>query len=255
MSALFALDIDNTLIYSHRHPHPGWPCVEWIDGREQAYMSPRTIELCRELFRDARVALVTSRSVEQYRRLRLTCQPELAITANGADLLVRGVIDPVWRRETDALLEPWRGEIDRCYETLKDSERYMRCRIVDDAYLFVYCAEGIDPGAEALQIAEDTTLQVMASGKKLYLLPPRLNKGEAVKHLMARLGCGRCVAAGDSAMDLPMLRAADIAIAPKALQDALPAGARLCPPERVFSEYVLETALALSKDTSTLPGG
>ena len=203
-------------------------------------MSPRTVQLYRELCGEACVVLVTSRSIEQYKRLCLPVDAGLAVTANGANLLVNGIIDPAWRREVDTLLEPWRDELQRRFDELKTSAQYIRCRVVDGAYMFVYCADGVIPEVEARHIAESTTLDVMASGKKIYLLPPILNKGAAIKRLMAYLGCRRCIAAGDSAMDLPMLTAADVAIAPVALKDALPYSAMICPSGELFSEYVLK---------------
>ena len=245
---LFACDIDNTLIYSRKHPHSGWPCVEWIHGAEQAYMSPRTIALLAEVAERTALVPVTSRSVEQALRLKLPGGLPMAVTANGADLLVDGAPDPDWRRVTDARVAPWRGEITRLRDALGDSPRYIRCRVVDDAYLFVYCAGDVDPAAEAERLAEGTPLRVMASGKKIYLLPPPLDKGEAFDRLAARLGCPGTLAAGDSAMDLPMLLKADAAIAPAGLGPLLPEGAHICPEGALFSEYALETAAALAGD-------
>lgn len=242
---LFACDIDNTIIYSHRRAQPGWSCVEWLDGREQAYMSPGTIEHLAGIRPRLALALVTSRSIGQYRRLMLPVRPAMAVTANGADLHVGGDIDPAWRAETNALLEPWRAELERCFERLSASGRYGLCRAVDDAYAFVRCPDGELPEAEAARIAGDTALDVVASGRKIYLLPPPLNKGAALRRLMARTGRTVSLAAGDSDMDVSMLRAADVAIAPEALGPLLPQGAKLCPPDRLFSEFALETALEL----------
>ena len=244
---LFACDIDNTLIYSHRHPHPGWPCVERLGDREQAFMSPKTARLYGMLRERLSVALVTSRSVEQLRRLRLPGGLPVAVAANGADLLLDGEIDTAWRRETDRLVAPWRGELERLRVKLGGVERYDRCRVVDDAGLFILCGDGTEPRAEALSLARETALEAVASGRKLYLLPPPLNKGTALARLMKRLGFTRSVAAGDSAMDLPMLRAADIAIAPGELAEALSGETRACPPDRLFSEFALETALEISE--------
>lgn len=243
---LFACDIDNTLIYSRKQPHPGWPCVEWIHGAEQAYMSPRTIALLAEAAERTTLVPVTSRSVEQALRLKLPGGLPMAVTANGADLLVDGAPDPDWRRETDARVAPWLGEIGRLRDALAGSSRYIRCRVVDGAYLFVYCAGDVDPAAEAERLAEGTPLRVMASGKKIYLLPPPLDKGEALLRLAARLGCPGTIAAGDSAMDLPMLRQADAAIAPTGLGPLLPKGTYICPEGTLFSEHALETAAALA---------
>ena len=101
---LFACDIDNTLIYSHRHPHDGWPCVEWREGREQAYMSPASIALLAEVSARSVTVPVTSRAIAQYRRLALPVELGMVVTGNGADLLIGGAPDTDWRAETDALL-------------------------------------------------------------------------------------------------------------------------------------------------------
>ena len=47
------------------------------------------------------------------------------------------------------MLFPWRDEIVRCYDMLVKSDHYIRCRIVDDAYLFVYCEANTNPDIPA----------------------------------------------------------------------------------------------------------
>lgn len=242
---LFACDIDNTLIVSHRHPHDGWMCVEWLDGREQAFMSPRTLALLPGALAGTLPVLVTTRSAAQYARLRLPAGFDMALTANGADLVVNGVADPLWREQSQALIAPWRDELLRCYERLARERGAAVCRMVDDACLFLRF-DGDDPPLErADALAADTALNVAVAGRKIYLLPPPLDKGTAVGRLMRHEGIERCVAAGDGPMDLPMLRRADVAIAPEALQADLPRNARICPAGCVFSEYVLETLAEL----------
>lgn len=222
---VFACDLDNTLIVSKKHFHEGWPCVEWIHEKEQAYMSLRTAETLSRVCEAFAFVPVTSRSVEQYRRIHFPpgCEPSLAVCANGAVLLRTGKDgrlepDEDWERETRAAMAPWRAEMDRMEKTLSPDERFIRCRKVDEAYLFVYCAEGIPPEETAAEIREQTDLGVTASGKKIYLMPPFLHKGWALERLAAGRASGcRMLAAGDSAMDLPMLWAADYAIYPAAL--------------------------------------
>lgn len=242
----FLSDIDNTLIYSLRHPHEGWPCVERIHEKEQAYMSPATIGGLRALAGRTRFIPVTSRSKEQYARLHFPegCLPECAVTANGADLLIGGEADPAWRRETDEALEPWTGELDRMFESLSPSGDFIRCRMVDDAYLFVYCGRDVSPSATAESIAATTKLDVIASGKKIYLLPPPLNKGAALERLRARLDLSTIIAAGDSEMDIPMLARADRAIYPVDLPRL-----RCLTPQSgdIFPEFVVRTALTLTE--------
>lgn len=244
-NVLFACDLDNTIIYSRKHPHDGWPCVEWINGEEQAYASPKTISLLPEVMQRTLLVPVTSRSMEQYGRLRLPASFKMALTANGADLLLEGVPESGWRQETDAMLFPWRDEIVRCYDMLVKSDHYIRCRIVDDAYLFVYCEANTNPITEASSLQACTQLKVIAAGKKIYLLPPPLNKGTALARLLKRSAAKRCIAAGDGDMDIPMLQYADQAIILPWMTSLLHRGALICPRERVFSEFVFETILEL----------
>ena len=217
---LFACDIDNTLIYSRRHPHEGFHCVEWIHGEEQAYMSPGTIALLRRMSAGMLFVPVTSRSIAQYGRIRFPegCAPEWAVVANGAVLLHRGEMDRDWAQETGEILSPWRRELTRMHALLHADGRFIRCRIVDEAYVFLQCEDGVAAQVAAEALAEGTELEVVASGRKIYLLPPGIDKACAVRRLRERFDCGDLICAGDSEMDLPMLRLADCAILPEALR-------------------------------------
>ena len=226
---LFACDIDNTLVYSHRHPHEGWDCVEWLQGREQSYMSPETRQGLLRLSSRVTVVPVTSRTVGQYLRLKMPVPVGLALTANGADLLAEGCPDGAWRVQTDALIAPWRRELQRCRALLEDTEGFLNVAVADDAYLYAVCPDAPEAARRAEALESRTGLEVVASGRKLYLLPPPLNKGRAVRRLMQRMGYTALIAAGDSPMDLPMLREADVAIVPQALRALAPARARVCP--------------------------
>lgn len=218
---LFACDIDNTLIYSRRRPHEGFRCVEWIQGEEQAYMSPGTIALLRRRPAEMLFVPVTSRSIAQYGRIRFPdgCAPEWAVVANGAVLLHRREMDGDWAQRTGEILSPWRRELTRMHALLCADERFARCRIVDEAYVFIQCDDGVAAQAAAEALSEETELDVIAAGRKIYLLPPGIDKACAVQRLRERFDCGDLICAGDSNMDLPMLRIADCAIMPKALRE------------------------------------
>lgn len=246
-NCLFACDIDNTLIYSRKKPHDGFACVEWIHDEEQAYMSPETIRLMAQTLRNGLLVPVTSRSVEQYLRLRFpdACRPEWAVTTNGARLLHYGEPDPEWHRETLQVTEPCQDELHRLLERYSADERFIRCRIVDDAYLFVYCGRETSASGVVQELEQSTDLSVMPAGKKIYLMPPGLDKAAAVQRLSRRFDAARTISAGDSEMDLPMLSAADRAIMPEALYGQWNGNDKVsvCPGNILFSEFVLQQAL------------
>lgn len=244
---LFACDLDNTLIYSRRYGIPGGVCVETLNGARQSFLSPRTRDLLVRVCRRALLVPVTTRSVEQYLRIAWPagCAPRYAAAANGAVLLENGVRVPGWREEPEEELRAWRAAMLALMPEFSDPERYLRCRVVDEAYLFVLCADEARAARGAQAYAGALGLTAAASGRKLYFFPPLVNKGRALARLRERFNPAKTVSAGDSVMDLPMLRKADVAVVPADLDArGVSAGAvRRCPPGRLLSEFALEEVL------------
>lgn len=238
---LFACDIDNTLVYSQKHPHDGWPCVEWIHKKEQAYMSPQTYEGLREILDQALFVPVSSRSEEQYRRIHWPEHrvPNLAVTTHGAKLFVHGVEDEGWHRETQPMVAPWLDEMQQLEARFSSDPAFIRCRLVDHAYLFVYCAKDTDPYAVEEMFHGMTQLSIQVSGKKIYLLPPGLHKGTAILRLRQRFPQYRIVAAGDSEMDLDLLNAADASLFPQKIALQVSSPGQCCPENELFSDFVV----------------
>lgn len=211
-----ASDLDNTLIHSHRHRQEGDLCVEWLDGKEQSFMTKASARLLSELHRHVTLLAVTTRSLEQYRRIRWPegCTPDYAVTTNGAILLCAGKEDSSWSREMQEACSPFQKELDeKCLYFQEQSESF-RCRIVDNAYLFLYSIEAEVSESFIKGLNKETSLNVEGNGRKIYFLPPQLDKGKALKKIRQRFSPNRVLAAGDSRMDLPMLQEADAAFVP-----------------------------------------
>ena len=66
---VFASDLDNTLLYSRSHKREGDICVEHIAGRAHGFMTPLTVERLREVSQKLCLIPVTTRSIEQYKRI------------------------------------------------------------------------------------------------------------------------------------------------------------------------------------------
>lgn len=257
---LFACDLDNTLLFSHRYARPGDVCVEWLEGKEQGFMTPWVWETLSRLPENVRLLPVTTRSVEQYRRI---CWPEghvpeYAVTTNGGILLGPEGPETAWQAEAQALAEPYQAALREMHEKLPEWSWCLRRRMVDGLYLFAVCPEGTDMKAAAAICRPLTPLTVEASGRKLYLLPPGLEKGTAVERVCGYFMADILICAGDSALDLPMLRLADVALTPdRALAGRVAAlvcaleGQRVfvCPEGVRFSEFVLAQVLRQSEET------
>jgi hydroxymethylpyrimidine pyrophosphatase-like HAD family hydrolase len=216
---LFASDLDNTLIHSRLKAKPGDICVETKDGRELSFMSQEARELLRIVRGICRFVPVTTRSLEQYRRLALPDgSPEYSLVSHGALLLTDGQVDEDWANESRERLKDCFPLLKLYQERLTGLPEFSSCGIADG---FFVCAR-LAPNADAEKAA--TELQVTADPRlfsvcwvynKGYILPRELSKGGAVKRLLPRLReSGPLVCAGDSRLDLSMLRIADRAIVP-----------------------------------------
>ena len=86
---LFACDLDNTLIHSHKRRRTGDICVEYYVDQEQSFMSPKALDLLKKISERVLFVPVTTRSINQYRRIFWTEDflPRYAVVANGAYFL------------------------------------------------------------------------------------------------------------------------------------------------------------------------
>ena len=241
-SVLFACDLDGTLIHSHRRRQEEDICVEWLEGRELSFMAPEARHLLRQAVEELLFVPVTTRSVEQYRRIRWPegCEPEMAAVDNGAVLLRRGAVVEAWREKSLEAVRGFREELERLYGLLSD--RFQVCRIVDETYLLASCRDEEDAERCAQEYRGKTPLTVSPSGRKLYFFPPEINKGTAVHRLRERLGAGLLLCAGDSGIDLPMLDAAGVAAVPDEMlgRQVRAEETVVCPPGERYARFILE---------------
>ena len=203
MKILFACDLDGTLIHSYKKRRENDICVEIYDGREQSFISPRELALLKKISAKILFIPVTTRSFEQYRRIfwAENFKPRYAVTTNGAIFL-----DGEQKTFFIEIIAPYAKELENQQKKYADNDNFTICRIVDDSFLFLRCRDDVD----AEKITFDTNLDLQHTGKKIYLFPPPINKGEALKFLIKKFSPDEIICAGDSEIDLPMLRLADV---------------------------------------------
>ncbi len=213
MSILFACDLDNTLIYSYKKKQDGFICVEMNKGREQGFMTSYTFRNFAEMTERVMFVPVTTRSVEQYRRIVFPdgFTPEYALVSNGATLLRNGKTDENWNLIEKSSL---RLQLKEVFDRYCKDKRFINCRIVDNSYVFVYCAPETNAEEVTEELAKSSALNVELSGRKIYFFPENLSKGNAVRKLQKIL-CSEILSAGDSSMDASMLNIAYSAIIPE----------------------------------------
>ncbi|HWU20523.1 MAG TPA: HAD family hydrolase [Nocardioides sp.] len=222
--ALVALDLDRTLIYSAAGGGglPGARLVETYDGAPASWMTENAWHRLAELMDRAEVVTVTTRSTEQYQRIRLPRTPAYALCSNGGTLLVEGVPDRGWRDRSLAIAAGAAplSEVRCGLDEVADASWVRLVRDVEGlfCYLVAQSREAIPPdwlaglAESAGPLGWTTSLQ----GRKVYLVPQGVDKASGVRRLRERLGdlVTTTLAAGDSLLDAGMLVAADRAIRP-----------------------------------------
>lgn len=248
MDVLF-LDLDNTLLYSHRHDLPGpkrW--VETLHGKPQSFLTERTYQYFKRQ-RRFQVVPVTTRTPQQFSRLAGLMEAfgwRNALLCNGALLLRDGQEDESWsqasRQRSAEEYPAWEAAHALAGQLAEDI-------VTVPPFLFYVRTDEAEAVLAALQTRTDPErLTLLRDARKVYCFPRSLNKGTALNRCRDRFGPLFAIAAGDSAFDLPMLEQADLAFCPDAL------AAQLCNPhcipcQGVFSEEICRGLEALEKQS------
>ena len=216
---LFVSDLDNTLLYSIKHKIEKGICIEKKAGRHQGIMSEYTYRNLEKICKLTDFVPLTSRSIEQYFRICWSKKhfPEYALVTNGAVLIKNGQIDSEWLEHSKALVSDYINEMEKLYRFFVRAGEYTTCRIVDGMYVFVYCHDEVQARCCMEEYAYKTDFHVIAHGKKLYFLPEIFHKGAAVKRIREIFKEKKIIAAGDSIMDIPMLKEADVSLLPETI--------------------------------------
>ncbi|WP_227870098.1 HAD family hydrolase [Streptomyces otsuchiensis] len=225
---LFASDLDRTLIYSAAalaldgpdHLAPRLLCVEVYQARPLSYLTETAAALLTDLASRpgdvARFVPVTTRTVEQYRRLRLPGPPPRhAICANGGRLLVDGEPDPEWDVRVSRAIEGGCAPLPEVRERLRttaDPAWLLKERTAEDLFCYLVVDREAFPPQWAEELAHwagERGWTVSVQGRKVYLVPRPLTKSAAVAEVARRTGAREVLAAGDSLLDADLLHAAD----------------------------------------------
>jgi hypothetical protein len=210
-------DLDSTLVFT-------WPEAPKLQEVER-FPSGRVVRMheeawigLKELGDAERLLVATSRTVSQFRHVALPPLPYV-LAANGLDLIDHGHVMPEWREEQCHLLslgaEPWHRLEAHCEEMFTACDLRLSVRepwlavCIGDREAVATCCLRLGPAVS------DWGWKVRAVGRKLYVFPEDMDKRETVRRALSRIGQGRYVAAGDSAMDLELLKAAERAIVPR----------------------------------------
>lgn len=228
-SVLVASDLDRTLIYSAAALQLPMPdadaprllCVEMYDSKPLSYLTEDAAALLAEVSRRTDFVPTTTRTPEQYRRIRLPGPvPRFAICANGGRLLVDGVCDPDWQRQVAARLADECAALDEVRAHMvrtADASWLLKERVAEDLFAYLVVERALLPDGWVKELAawaQERGWTVSLQGRKIYAVPKPLTKSAAMREVARRTGAELTLAAGDSFLDADLLLAADRAWRP-----------------------------------------
>lgn len=213
---IFATDLDGTCIFSNRELEDTHDFIE-VDasGSYRGYMHKNLYEHLKDWNKEMWFVPVTTRSKAQYERIRLPITPHLALAANGAVLYVDGVEDVTWYQDIRQQVEPY-------IHTLQELSHHPCAKLIEGIFIachFDSLKEADAYVCEQLTQIDKTHFHIHQKGRKVFVIPYLLEKGEAVKRLARRYVIPYIYGAGDSVMDISLLEASNRVIEIRQLKE------------------------------------
>ncbi|GLY08915.1 HAD family hydrolase [Pseudobacillus badius] len=226
---IFASDLDRTLIYSSKFlegAEPDRPIrnVEIYQGKEISFMTEKAIRLLKELSQQMMFVPVTTRTVEQYRRVSLfqteIC-PKYAITCNGGVILENGQIDRHWQEYVQTKINQSKTSLEevktRVIETA-DAVWLESIRTVDPFFIYLIIKPELAPAEvlnEYARWAAGQGWEFSHQGRKVYFIPSFINKWDAVQYIAEKEGKKPVLTAGDSYLDVCLIEKSGCGLIPR----------------------------------------
>lgn len=220
---IFATDLDRTLIFSKKFVKDKnkCVCVEKSGEKEISYMCSSALLLLNSLYNSSdenrvEVVPVTTRSLEQFRRIDCTKRARYAITSNGGIILENGKPLKEWTNHIRSI-----GLFDFSFalNVLKEcSENLSRePSIVDDVFVFTKIKPENKNDLEKFlhEKLSGTNWSFTIQGIKLYVIPYGISKESALKFLSKYLGDKDIVTSGDGKLDKEFLLLGNVRLIPE----------------------------------------
>jgi hydroxymethylpyrimidine pyrophosphatase-like HAD family hydrolase len=220
MKMIVASDLDRTLMYSNRaleefgRPEKGeLTPVELSAGTWVGYMTDAAFSSLKQLSQNCLFIPVTTRTTAQFKRF-VIFEKEIpltyAITTNGASILYKGEPLSSW---SEQLLAQMKSESARQEEVLaalkKEGFRLDGQRKQAEKLFFYFILNSLPPAHELLAIRGLCAMygwRTSLQGRKLYIIPNTISKGNALQFICEREGMPAIAGAGDSILDWDFLK-------------------------------------------------
>lgn len=194
---LFATDLDRTIIYSGKFINDSnfdvVSCVEHRNNIEVSYMLKESYELYTELLKNEKLLFVpiTTRSLDQFKRIDLFENIKLAVVGNGSKILYNGKELLDWSYHVLEIKRLY--DLNLSYSTLikqlEENKKYWKkdIELVEETFLYTK----IDKSEEKIVVRYLNNLldaekwSYTIQGEKLYILPKGITKENALSYILS----------------------------------------------------------------------
>lgn len=223
---LFFSDLDKTLLFTKSTlKQLGEPLsfavpVEDHHGKPLSYMDEKAFQaFSANAASRYQIVPVTTRTSEQYARIRFPEAPTVAVIKNGGRIIMDGEELTDWTdfitSEVSSLdvspAEVHAEILSKFPEHSLEKARLKAIRNVDGCFTYLVGVSRNGNGSEVrkfcAQLAKEAGYVLSEQGRKIYIIPPVISKAKAVAEVQRLLGTDNSsvsFAAGDSILDFPM---------------------------------------------------
>lgn len=215
---IFATDLDNTIVFSHRKlaaDEPNVCCVEYYKGQKISYMTLSALNKLTFISENVFLVPATTRSFSQFKRIEFLPETEFVIIDNGGTILRKGIVIQEWSEHINKILEDY--DFSKALEAFYPMPTLIsEPKVVDGKFLFAKVSDAKRSKEYLEKILDTKKWTISATGYKLYAFPAEITKGNALEYIHKKLlnKHQTVVSAGDSEMDISMLEYSDFGIVP-----------------------------------------
>lgn len=206
----FITDLDGTLIHSKRFiPYSLKLRIVEYDkkGKALSYMTSESYKYFKSLNQLIRIIPITSRSIEQYKRISFAKDFLIAVTSNGGTILYNGKEDLAWKQHIkDKFRElEQRQSIEDILNKIM-SFSITKYKLIDNSYYY-FKIDNIKEAKKILDKELPIDWYYIIQKNKLYIMPKFISKYEALKYLEDKylVNLEESYGAGDSIQDKDFL--------------------------------------------------
>ena len=222
---IFFSDLDKTIIHSRNSINDvnNALAIEKYLSEHISFVSSEIILSLQKLSKKMTIIPVTTRTVEQYKRIKFesfNINFQWAITNNGACILHNGQPVMEWEKVIKTKIqqsERFKVVFDK-YSAYKNVKGILRTKAAEGMFFYsILDKENFDVTSikKFIEYIETVGWKYYFSGRKLYFIPEGITKERAVLFILEKMGENNFIASGDSWLDINMLNYSQRAYVPK----------------------------------------